>query len=338
MSDTMDEKSLFEHQCPWPTYSFGFSFNKETPFRVAVGSFVEEYSNKIQVLDLNSEKGEYEVHSTIEHPYPTTKIMWIPDSDDDRPELFATTGDYLRLWKVEQEDGKNRTSVEVLLNNNKHSEFCAPLTSFDWNTVDPSQIVTTSIDTTCTVWDLVAQKSKGRAVGSVKAQIIAHDQEVYDVAFSNNTNIFTSVSADASVRMFDLRDLEHSAIVYEEEKSMPLLRIACNKQDPNYLAVTKIDSNEIVLLDVRMPCVPAATMKSHMGPVNSVQWAPHSSAHLTSAGDDKKTYIWEVKGKNIAEPILAYDATAPVNQVHWSSAETNWVGITFEDKFQVLRL
>lgn len=37
---------------------------------------------------------------------------------------------------------------------NKNTEFCAPLTSFDWNETDPSIIGTSSIDTTCTIWDL----------------------------------------------------------------------------------------------------------------------------------------------------------------------------------------
>lgn len=39
----------------------------------------------------------------------------------------------------------------VLLQN-KQSEFCAPLTSFDWNDVDPKRLGTSSIDTTCTIW------------------------------------------------------------------------------------------------------------------------------------------------------------------------------------------
>ena len=44
--------------------------------------------------------------------------------------------------------------LECLLNNNKNSDFCAPLTSFDWNEVDPNLLGTSSIDTTCTVWGL----------------------------------------------------------------------------------------------------------------------------------------------------------------------------------------
>lgn len=37
---------------------------------------------------------------------------------------------------------------------NKSSEFCAPLTSFDWNDADPKRVGTASIDTTCTIWDI----------------------------------------------------------------------------------------------------------------------------------------------------------------------------------------
>ncbi len=39
---------------------------------------------------------------------------------------------------------------------NKNSEYCAPLTSFDWNETDPKRLGTSSIDTTCTIWDIEA--------------------------------------------------------------------------------------------------------------------------------------------------------------------------------------
>lgn len=56
--------------------------------------------------------------------------------------------DYLRVWRA----GEPETRLECLLNNNKNSDFCAPLTSFDWNEVDPNLLGTSSIDTTCTIW------------------------------------------------------------------------------------------------------------------------------------------------------------------------------------------
>ena len=47
--------------------------------------------------------------------------------------------------------------------------------------------------------------------------------------------------------MFDLRHLEHSTIIYEDPQHHPLLRLAWNKQDPNYLATMAMDAMEVRL-------------------------------------------------------------------------------------------
>ena len=84
-----------------------------------------------------------------------------------------------------------------------------------------------------------------------KTQLIAHDKEVYDIAFAPSADVFASVGADGSVRMFDLRSLEHSTIIYESPDLVPLLRLAWNKQDHNYLATFLMDQNKVVILDIR---------------------------------------------------------------------------------------
>lgn len=48
-----------------------------------------------------------------------------------------------------------------------------------------------------------------------------------------------------------ISNLEHSTVLYETENSLPLLRIAWNKQDPNCVAVIAMDQNYITLLDMR---------------------------------------------------------------------------------------
>jgi WD repeat-containing protein 68 len=40
--------------------------------------------------------------------------------------------------------------------------------------------------------------------GAVDTQLIAHDREVYDIAWGG-VGVFATVSADGSVRVFDLR-------------------------------------------------------------------------------------------------------------------------------------
>lgn len=55
------------------------------------------------------------------------------------------------------------------------------------------------------------------------------------------------LGADGSVRMFDLRHMEYSTIVFEEPNKKALLRLAWNKQDHNYLATFAHNSNEVLL-------------------------------------------------------------------------------------------
>ena len=165
--------------------------------------------------------------------------MWIPDQVSitkilfeiqrgTHSDLIATSGEYLRIWQV-GEDSKNVTLKSKLTNVTEQilqkfiqsTEFCAPLTSFDWNQRALNMIGTSSIDTTCTIWDIEKEV--------VQTQLIAHDKAVYDICFAQDESMFASAGEDGSVRHFDLRDLEHSTIIYESPDQSPLLRVAWNK-------------------------------------------------------------------------------------------------------------
>lgn len=327
-------KEIFTYTAPWLIYGMNWSVRADQRFRLAIGSFEEEYNNSVRITQLDEETREFVDIGGFEHPYPATKIMWIPDQNGARPDLLATTGDYLRLWKVV--DNKS-VSLECLLNNNKNTEYCAPLTSFDWNETDPHIMGTSSIDTTCTIWDINKMQAK--------TQLIAHDKEVYDLAFAAGVNVFASVGADGSVRMFDLRSLEHSTIIYESSDRqggapVPLIRLAWNKQDPNYLGMITMDSNKCVVLDIRVPSLPAAQLEGHTQCVNALAWAPHSSCHICTAGDDNQALIWDLSHmpKPVAGPILAYYGESEVNQLQWSRTQPDWVAICFDKKLQILRV
>ncbi len=320
--------------------------------------------------------------------------MFIPDKEACKPDLLATTGEFLRIWHI----GEEGVTLQRLLNNvssfclqqnescerqplpamlqNKQSEFCAPLTSFDWNEADPKRLGTSSIDTTCTIWDIEVThlslclfKRGHRAPetalrsqkGEVDTQLIAHDKEVYDIAWGG-LGVFATVSADGSVRIFDLRDKEHSTIIYESPTpETPLLRLSWNKQDPRYMATLLMDSSKVVILDIRFPTLPIAELQRHQAPVNSLSWAPHSSAHICTAGDDcqvranclgaemnaglnpcMQALIWDMStnsqdaGQGL-DPILAYNAGQEINQLQWSDLQPDWVAINFGFNTQILR-
>ncbi|KAF9365803.1 ddb1 and cul4 associated factor 7 [Mortierella sp. NVP85] len=322
-SSRLLRKEILSYSAPWPVYGLDWS-NQPTEreaLRLAVGSFIEDGSNKIQVITLQDFAGhdgkDYNPNSmsdwvplaeTSSQQYPVTKIKWEPYKGGHRRsyDLLATTGDYLRLWDLKDDlDNDNASNTigrrhpplmrqqlaqKAVLANTK-ANFCAPLTSFDWNTYDPALIVTSSIDTTCTVWNVETQQAK--------TQLIAHDKEVYDVTFANNNaHIFASVGADGSVRMFDLRALEHSTIIYETTSSIPgmqpnnpqaaaqppvpLLRLSFNKLDPNYLSTFHMDSSSVQILDIRVPGIPISELRGHKGAVNCMAWSPANTSEIAT--------------------------------------------------------
>jgi WD repeat-containing protein 68 len=150
-----------------------------------------------------------------------------------------------------------------------------------------SRIVTASVDTTCTVWDIEA--------GAAVTQLIAHDRAVYDVAWlPGSTDIFVSVGADGSLRAFDLRSLEHSTILYETpvpkgaapgaKGTSPLLRICFHPTDSNYMATFHMDGHDVQVLDMRSPGQPVLELRAHRAQVNAAAFSSGEQPLLATAG------------------------------------------------------
>ncbi|KAL0248483.1 hypothetical protein GEMRC1_003719 [Eukaryota sp. GEM-RC1] len=326
MSEESD-KEIYTYRSDRQIYGCAWSSSAAGPLR-----------NDIQIVQFDNHKQDFAKAAVIQHPYPATKVMWGPpntfasqSSSTASVEYLATSGDYLRVNKVITEDDKITTEQLCLLNGNKSSSFCAPLTSFDWNESAPNILGTSSIDTTCSIWDLNTKQ--------LRTQLIAHDKEVFDIAFARSPDLFASVGADGSVRMFDLRALGHSTIIYETTNT-PLLRLAWNKQDPNYLATIAQDSCSTIVLDIRMPSIPVVELPGHSLCVNALCWAPHSSCHISTGSDDKFTFIWDLSPlpNTVDDPMLAYGAPSPIEYLDWSTAHTDWIAITFGNQMQALRV
>lgn len=354
---------------PWAIYAFDWCkwpAQNHDAGKVAVGSYLEDGHNFIQILDsqITPTPSESYIPGTPKygldfvkiaeatHSYPVTRLLWEPPSSQKQStDLLATSGDHLRLWSLPSEtpvaspgnsisrsanQGRDLPASKLtplaLLSNSKTPEHTAPLTSLDWNTVSPSLIITSSIDTTCTIWDIPTL--------TAKTQLIAHDKEVFDVRFcANSVDVFVSCGADGSVRMFDLRSLEHSTIIYEPtakddkdaspggrisptlaQQTMsyapPLLRLAASPHDTHLLATFSQDSNIIRILDVRQPGQALLELRGHASSVNCIEWSPSRRGTLASGADDSLVLIWDLLSQStaLAPPGPAMNgASAPDN-------------------------
>jgi WD repeat-containing protein 68 len=321
---------------------------------IAISSYKEDSFNKIEILEGSPELVEHANGSTSNGmairkftdaavELPVTKLQWDPSGLN----KLATTTNVLTVWDIQENQLLRQTTMA-----NKPDELSrsshAPLTSFDWNEVSPNLVITSSIDTTCTVWDL------NRPVFP-KTQLIAHDSEVFDVGFiKGSTDIFASVGCDGSVRVFDLRCLEHSTIVYEPHGSTdsstklgdgsdiycaPLLRLSTSNTDTSVLATFVAKSDSIAFIDMRYPGYATATLKGHNASVNSIQWHPTESK-LLSGGDDCQALVWDMKESRPRHPAglpeSVYGDVMEINNVSWS-AQGDWFGVVSGKGFQAVR-
>ena len=145
---------------------------------MGVGSYLPAF-NKVQILRMNENHGivkELEIAET----WPISKILWLPKQEEGmQPELdfLCTASDWLRLYPLQRDESdglfKRRGECIELIN---RSEYCQPITSFDWNQLDPNTIASASIDSSVTIWSIEQQE--------ITTQLVAHDKAVYDISFS----------------------------------------------------------------------------------------------------------------------------------------------------------
>ncbi|KEY65700.1 hypothetical protein S7711_07527 [Stachybotrys chartarum IBT 7711] len=393
------QSNTSNYMAPWAVYAFDWCKwqpQGNSAGKLAVGSYLEDGHNFIQILESQVVPAPQEVYTPgtskysldftkvaeATHSYPVTRLLWEPPSSQKQStDLLATSGDHLRLWSLPSETSANpgnnitrsardTTSTKLtplaLLSNSKTPDHTAPLTSLDWNTVSPSLIITSSIDTTCTIWDIPSL--------TAKTQLIAHDKEVYDVRFcAKSVDVFVSCGQDGSVRMFDLRSLEHSTIIYEptgkEERDTtvegdrtsptlaqqtmsnppPLLRLATSPHDTHLLATFAQDSQTIRILDVRQPGQALLELRGHSGAVNCLEWSPLRRGMLASGGDDCRVLLWDLLNStpspaapapngagqqdNQRTPIASWECDYEVGNLGWVPHLQNndygeWLGVS----------
>lgn len=313
------------YEAPWPAYclSWGSRENERQPFRFAISSYLLDYKNFIHLVE-RDENGKLVRKHCYEHCYPPTKIMFspkpIPGND-----LFITTADYLRLWNFfSLPDGSGEVQGLVF---NSGGSACTPITSCDWNCDDLNMVGCCSVDGVVTIWDLEGRKSL--------KQVMTNEREVYDVGF-NTASTFATCSADGSLRLFDLRNMEHSTILYESTKcSIPLLRLAWNRQDTHYISTFGLDHNEAIIVDVRYPITPVTILSGrHTAPISAMAWSPQSAQNICTVGEDGLVCIWDA---NTGESLFQHQSSGRINNVSWSSYDKDWIAVTRENGAQVLR-
>lgn len=323
----------------WSSLHTGKNGHQTDIGKVALCSLLEATHNEIQVLEVAADSSVKWLDNSIKVDYATSKVMWSNRLFAGQ-ELLGSSGDGISIWRKKEDTFlpeydciTHLVSKPTSLGGDSHHQKTssangalsrnppAPITSFDWNHFDNNLLVSGSYDTTCSVWNLSSQRET--PIGSIKTQLIAHDKEVFDVAWSSGSaDCFVSVGGDGSLRLFDIRSLDHSTILYESSDNRPLLRVEWNSLDPNYMATMAQDSGRAIIIDVRMPSVPAAELamppallknvngsfKEVTDQVVSIKWSPSVSSQLMTCTQGT-CLLWDL---DLANPSNLQSPTNPL--------------------------
>lgn len=258
------------------------------------------------------------------HSFAPTKLQWHPElSASDS--IFASTADCLRIFKVNE---NKEIDCCAELRNTHYPQISAPYTSFDWSPFKTNFICCSSIDCTCTIWDIEQQR--------IYKQVMAHNKEAMDVSFSKDSSFFATVGADKTLRLFDLRDLSKCSMIYEA--TQPLMRVAFNKNS-NYIAITVLNTFEVYILDYRRPSSILYELKYHKGPVNAIEWSPEEPNTLCSIAEDSKAHLWKLENgeQRAIQPLLEYSSEQPMVNLAWNKSNSDLISIVKQKSLSIIK-
>ena len=284
---------------------------------------IETNSNKNNIN--LSENDSIKLKSQVKCNFPVSSILFSPHEENKN--LLISTSDLLSVYSYEEEQLNLIVAFE-----RKTKNYCGPLTSCDWSRANNAIIGVSSVDHTCSIWDLNKREEK--------YMIIAHDKEVYDISLGPDEFIFMSTGADGSVRLFDSRQANSSSIIFETRDESAMTRLKWNLVNPNFILTVIVDKNEIYILDQRKLNAPYGILKVHTNVVNNAIWAPQSNSNLISVSDDKSALLWDIycDSEKPEEYIMKYEAEYEIENVAWGEITQNWIGIIDGNQAEILRI
>ena len=308
----------------------------------AVSSLNMSKDNNISLLSFQQEdldEEEKEEHNNIKNPepssiklisqvkceFPVSSILFSPHEQNKN--LLISTSDKLSVYSYEEE--KLNLKIAFI---RETENYTGPLTSCDWSRANNAIIGVSSVDRTCSIWDLNKSVEK--------YMIIAHDKAVYDISLGPDEFIFMSTGADGSVRLFDSRQANSSSIIFETRNESAMTRLKWNLVNPNFILTVIVDKNEIYILDQRKLSAPYGILKVHTNVVNNAIWAPQSNSNLISVSDDKTALLWDIysDSEKAEEYIMKYEAEKEIENVAWGDVTQNWVGIIDGNQAEILKI
>ncbi|CAM6036599.1 unnamed protein product [Sphagnum compactum] len=233
-----------------------------------------------------------------------------------QPHIVATWGDsgYVQVWDMAAHirsmsggvpDGPGpRTTVHQaplqIFTGHKDEGF-----ALDWSPVTASRLLSGDCKNAIHLWE---PTTGGKWVVENKA-FQGHSASVEDLQWSpTEANVFASCSVDGTLRIWDTRHREQSAISIKAHDT-DVNVISWNRLASCMIA-SGCDDGTFRIWDLRSLKEDAfvAHFKYHTGAITSVEWSPHEASTLSVTSADHQLTIWDLSLERDAEEEAEYQA------------------------------
>jgi ribosome assembly protein RRB1 len=152
-----------------------------------------------------------------------------------------------------------------------------------------------------------------------------HTSSVEDIQWSpSEGTVFVSCSADKSVRIWDVRGKSGPQITVANAHSEDVNVCSWNK-NVSYLLASGSDDGTFKVWDLRYIAQkrdPLANFRYHLGPITSIEWAPHDESVLCVSSADNQVTVWDLSVESEQSTASASAASA-ANTSNASSSNNN---------------
>lgn len=307
---------------------FGLSFqSNKNKIRMITSTMNISNENRIDLIEYCDNEDKIYKKSSINTSFPCTKVMFSPEEQNKN--LFISTSDNLNLYSYNESENLINLNTTLTKNN---IIYCGPLTSCDWSLANFSIVGVSSIDTTCTIWDLNKK--------ATKQQFITQTKEVYDISLGPTEFLFMAAGEEGRINLLDTRSKTTCNIIFETGDRKAITILNWNFNDPNFLLAVGQDKSTIYIIDQRNSLAPYDVLKGHQGVVNNAIWQPGSSSYIVSVSDDKTALIWDIHNEDnsSAKAFMSYTSNGELENVAWSKATDDWIGVVYKNNIEMLKV